>query len=107
MPVYVYEVIRSDGEPGEQFEVQQRISDPPLTDHPETGEPVQRVIQPVFVGGQWSDSSMHKRMKDNKKLDQLGFTKYVKSGDGTYEKRAGKGPNVISRDTPIKPSDLK
>ena len=30
-----------------------------------------------------------------------GFTKYVKSGDGTYEKRAGKGPDVISKDTPF------
>jgi hypothetical protein len=50
---------------------------------------------------------MNKRMKDDKKLDQLGFTKYVKSGDGIYEKRAGKGPNVISRDQPIQGSDLK
>lgn len=107
MPTYVYEVILPDDQPGEQFEIVQPISDPPLTTHPETGEPVRRVIQPVFVGGQWSDSSMHRRMKDDKKLDQLGFTKYVKSGDGVYEKRAGKGPNVISRDSPIQGSDLK
>ncbi len=107
MPTYVYEVIGPEGESAETFELIQRISDPPLTAHPETGEPVRRVIQPVFVGGQWTESSMHKRMKDDKKLDQLGFTKYVKSGDGTYEKRAGKGPQVISRDQPIKPQDLK
>ncbi len=107
MPTYVYEVIDPTGEPGETFEIIQRISEPPLTVHPETGHPVRRVIQPVFVGGQWTESSMHKRMKDDKKLDQLGFTKYVKSGDGTYEKRAGKGPQVISRDQPIKPQDLK
>ena len=107
MPTYVYEVVQPDGDPGEQFEVIQPISEPALTEHPETGEPVRRVIQPVFVGGQWSDSSMHKRMKDDKKLDQLGFTKYVKSGDGTYEKRAGKGPNVISRDQAIRGKDLK
>lgn len=107
MPTYVYEVILPGGEPGEQFEVIQPITEAPLTAHPETGEPVRRVIQPVFVGGQWSDSSMHKRMKDDKKLDKLGFTKYVKSGDGVYEKRAGKGPDVINRDQPIKGSDLK
>lgn len=107
MPTYVYEVIRADGEPGDVFEIVQRITDPPLTEHPETGEPVRRVIQPPFVGGRWTESSMHRRMKDDKKLDQLGFTKYVKSGDGMYEKRAGKGPRVISRDQPIKPSDLK
>ena len=107
MPTYVYEVVLPDGQGGEQFEVIQPISEPALAQHPDTGQPVRRVIQPVFVGGQWSDSSMHKRMKDDKKLDQLGFTKYVKSGDGTYEKRAGKGPDVISRDQPIKGSDLK
>lgn len=107
MPTYVYEIVRADGQPGEHFEVIQPISEPALTEHPQTGEPVRRVIQPVFVGGQWTESSMHKRMKDDKKLDQLGFTKYVKSGDGVYEKRAGKGPDVISRDQPIKGSDLK
>ncbi len=107
MPTYVYEVINADGSAGEQFEVVQPISDVPLTEHPETGEPVQRIIQPPFIGGQWSESSMHKSTSDDKKLDRLGFTKYVKAGDGIYEKRAGKGPRTISRDAPIKPSDLK
>lgn len=107
MPTYVYEVITGGEEPGETFEVLQRISDPPLTVHPETGAPVRRVIQPVFIGGSWSDSAMHKSSKGDKKLDKLGFTKYVKAGDGYYEKRAGKGPDVISRDRPIKPSELK
>lgn len=107
MPTYVYEVIRPDGSPGEQFEVVQPISEPPLTQHPQTGEPVRRVIQPVFIGGQWSESSMHRSMKDDRKLDRLGFTKYVKAGEGVYEKRAGKGPDLITRDQPIKPQDLK
>jgi hypothetical protein len=30
------------------------------------------------------------------KLESKGFTKYVKMGDGRYEKRAGQGPDVIS-----------
>ena len=107
MPTYVYQVIRTDSEPGEQFEIVQSIKEPALTKHPETGEPVERVIQSVFVGGQWTESSMQKRVKDDKKLDKLGFTKYVKAGDGIYEKRAGSGPDVISRDQPIKGSDLK
>lgn len=34
----------------------------------------------------------------DKKLDAQGLTKYVKMGDGKYEKRAGKGPDVISAD---------
>jgi hypothetical protein len=49
---------------------------------------------------------MAKSVADDKKLDKLGFTKYVKSGDGTYEKRAGKGPDVISRDAPLSADDV-
>ena len=44
MPLYVYEVVLSDGTGGEQLEVLQKMSDPALTKHPETGEPVRRVI---------------------------------------------------------------
>ncbi len=107
MPTYVYEVVREDGERGERFEVIQQISEPALTEHPETGEPVQRVITGCFIGGTWSDSAMQKNSNDDQKLDQLGFTKYVKSGDGYYEKRAGKGPDVIHKDKPIQAKDLK
>lgn len=107
MPIYVYETIRSDGKPGERFEIMQRMSDEPLTKHPETGEPVERVITACFIGGTWSDSAMHKNANDDKKLDKLGFTKYVKAGDGYYEKRAGSGPDVIHKDNPITAKDLK
>lgn len=107
MPIYVYEFVTENGAGGETFELLQRISDPPLTVHPETGAPVRRVIQPPFIGGTWSEHAMHKSTSDDKKLDKLGFTKYVKAGDGIYEKRAGKGPQVISKDQPIKARDLK
>ena len=40
MPLYVYQVIREDGQPGERFEIMQGIRDAALTEHPETGEPV-------------------------------------------------------------------
>jgi len=101
MPIYVYEVITSDGSDGEQFEIFQSMSDAPLTSHPESGLPVRRVFLPPAIGGKWSESSMNKSVADDKKLDKMGFTKYVKAGDGFYEKRAGKGPDVISRDTPF------
>lgn len=107
MPIYRYAVVLPDGEFGEEFEIEQAISEPALETHPETGEPVERLMQPVFAGGTWSDGPMGRRMKNDKKLDQLGFTKYVKAGDGVYEKRAGKGPQTITRDNPIKGSDLK
>ena len=97
MPIYVYEVILEDGEPGHRFEVEQKMSDSPLTHHPTTGQPVRRVIQPPHIVSQYSDTGMKNKLNDEKKLDQLGFTKYVKSGDGTYEKRSGKGPDTISK----------
>ena len=82
------------------------MADPPLTRHPETGQPIRRVFGAPAIGGKWSDSAMAKSVADDKKLDRLGFTKYVKSGDGIYEKRAGKGPDVISRDPPVSPDDV-
>jgi predicted nucleic acid-binding Zn ribbon protein len=45
MTTYIYETIPADdsSEP-RVFEFQQRMTDKPLTQHPETGEPVRRVI---------------------------------------------------------------
>jgi predicted nucleic acid-binding Zn ribbon protein len=106
MPLYQYEFVIADGSSGEQFELFQSMSEEPLTKHPETGQPIRRVYTAPAVGGKWSDSAMSRSVSDDKKLDRLGFTKYVKSGDGTYEKTAGKGPSVISRDSPALGSDL-
>ena len=45
MTTYIYETIPADdsNEP-KVFEFQQRMTDRPLTKHPETGEPVRRII---------------------------------------------------------------
>jgi len=45
MPTYVYKSLTT----GDTFEIQQSIADPALTEHPETGEPVKRVVQPVGI----------------------------------------------------------
>ena len=97
MPTYVYQVITDDDSEGEIFEVVQKMSDDPLTEHPENGLPVKRLIQPPNVAGKWSDQGT-KKMLSNENLDKIGFTKYERSSDGTYEKKAGKGPRVISKD---------
>jgi predicted nucleic acid-binding Zn ribbon protein len=48
MATYVYETVpQKRGEKPRQFEFVQKMSDPPLTHHPETGEPIRRVI----IGG--------------------------------------------------------
>ena len=44
MPTYVYETVSADPKKVRRFEVQQRMSETPLTSDPETGEAVQRVI---------------------------------------------------------------
>lgn len=107
MPTYVYEVLDEAGEPIDEFELIQGINEPALTQHPDSGLPVRRVLRPCFVGGSWSDSAMKKSAGNDKRLGELGFTKYVKAGDGVYEKRAGKGPQVISKDSQITASDIK
>ena len=97
MPTYVYAVIKSDGSDGDAFEVVQRMSDPPLEKHPQSGEPVRRVPQAPHIAGDWSESGTKKVLSD-KNLDRLGFTKYQNAGGGVFEKRAGKGPDAISSD---------
>ena len=43
MATYVYEST-DPAKPVKRFELQQSMNDTPLTRHPETGEPIQRVI---------------------------------------------------------------
>jgi predicted nucleic acid-binding Zn ribbon protein len=97
MPRYVYEIISESGEPGERFEVVQPMTDPPLTTHPTTGQPVRRVITAPWIAGKFSPMTSERSVNNDKKLERLGFTKYVKSGDGTYEKTVGKGPDLIRK----------
>ena len=97
MPTYVYEVVNDDGTTGERFEVVQRMTGDPLTEHPETGEAVQRVFVPFHVAGKHAPMKTDRNLADNKKLERLGFTKYEKAGDGKYEKVLGKGPKSIQK----------
>jgi hypothetical protein len=48
MPTYIYESMPTDGTAPARFEVVQRMTEEPLSVHPETGEPVRRII----TGGQ-------------------------------------------------------
>jgi len=97
MPTYVYEVINDNGEPGERFEVVQRMTDEPLTAHPETGQAVRRVFVPFTIPSPASELKADRALADDNKLDRMGFTKYVKSDDGRYEKTIGKGPDLLKQ----------
>lgn len=97
MPTYVYQVITDDGSEGEIFEVEQRMSDDPLTEHPDTAQPVKRVITAPNVATRYTDGHQ-KAMLSNENLAKHGLTKYEKAGNGQYVKTAGKGPGQISAD---------
>ncbi len=81
MPVYVYKGLNS----GEYFEVEQSIHDEPLSRHPETGEPVKRVIQPVgviFKGSGWYVKDSRKKSSEtpaDKKKTPAGGSEGSKS----------------------------
>lgn len=47
MAVYIYETTDA-GKPARRFELSQSMKDAPLTHHPETGEPIRRVISGGF-----------------------------------------------------------
>jgi len=82
MPTYVYEVIST----GEQFEVIQSIHDHHLTHHPETGQPVQRVYVPAYLGIKHTPGST-KQLLSNESLAKAGFQKYEKDKlTGAYNK---------------------
>jgi len=92
MPMYVYQVIEDDGSEGEIFEVLQRMSDPTLAVHPESGKPVRKLLSAPHAVTQYTPGSL-----SNDRLSKLGFTKYEKAGGGYYEKKAGDGPDVIKK----------
>ena len=49
MTTYVYETIpTAEGEAPEVFELKQSMSEPALTSHPTTGQPIRRVISGGF-----------------------------------------------------------
>ena len=67
-----------------RFEVEQRMSDPKLERCPTCQQPVERLIgAPLVSAGKVSTS--------DKRIGELGFTKYVKTGDASYERAAGTG----------------
>ena len=94
MPIYVYEILST----GEQFECHQSMQDPALAVHPETGDPVRRVILPPNLGMKYTPGK-EKRLLSNESVEKSGFTKYEKDKvTGKYNRVAGKnGPAQLER----------
>ncbi len=52
---------------------------------------------PFHVAGPTSSVKTDRALADDGKLERMGFTKYVKSDEGKYEKVVGKGPDLLNR----------
>lgn len=90
MPVYTYQVINEDGTEGRIFECVHGMSEPMLTEHPETGEKVVRVFQAPHLAGTGNER-IQKQLTSDSNLERLGFTKYQRNGKGHYERTVGSG----------------
>lgn len=94
MPIYEYE---PDGESCEhcegKFEHIQTMSEDPLTECPECGQPCHRVFSSFAM-----NTRLGGDMLSNKNLEAKGFTQYKKGSDGNYSKTFGSGPDMINRD---------
>ncbi|MEN0020911.1 MAG: FmdB family transcriptional regulator, partial [Planctomycetota bacterium] len=62
------------------------------------GEPVRRVPQKPAIAGEMSDLKAPGKLS-NDRLDKLGFTKFERQSDGSYERTAGKmGPRHLTKE---------
>ncbi len=94
MPIYVYETVAKDMPP-ERFEFFQSMSDAPLKRHPENGQPIRRVPAVPSAPSKGHAPQSTKKMLNDNNLERMGFSKYVKSDDGKYERAGGKGPDLL------------
>jgi len=100
MPIYVYEVVQPDGSGGERFELAQSMKEDALRVHPESGQPVRRVLQIPHLSTKHTPGATRSKL-DNKNVERAGFTKYERDKlTGTYHRVAGhNGPESFQRPT--------
>ena len=91
MPIYEYAPVSGQCDQCQgRFELMQRFADAKLTLCPTCGRPCERRICAVALGGSYSVS--------DDRIKNSGLTKYMKAGNGVYERTVGTGgPEVIVR----------
>ena len=91
MPIYEYAPASGHCEQCKGlFTVMQRLADDKLTQCPTCGQPCERQISAVALGGKYSVTTSA--------IEKSGLTQYKKAGNGVYERTAGKeGPEHIFR----------
>ena len=97
-PVYAYRVIDKIGG-GEIFEVEQELGATPISEHPLTGKPVERILDAPNLSLKHSEINERRTLSPDN-LQKTGFSRYERdSRTGVYQKTAGeKGPQEISRE---------
>ncbi len=94
MPTYTYQEILPDNSLGPKFEIIQAMSDDPLTQHPVTGRPIQKIIGTAGINSKYTEISNQKAL-ENKNLTEKGFTKYEKDNlTGRYHRTSGNDPRA-------------
>lgn len=91
MPIYEYAAVGNGCPHCEaHFDVMQKLRDEALTQCPQCGAAVTRIISApsVTVGGAHLTKESH--------AEKHGFTQYRRTAKGVYEKAYGKGPRYIS-----------
>ena len=87
MPLYVYQVIDPEVAKGKFSRCSTIMSDPPLTQHPETGQPVRRLLGMPIAMGRCVMARQHQLSTPR----PPGFHQHRRNGKGTYEKTAWPG----------------
>jgi len=90
MPVYVYRNLRTN----ESFEVQQRITEAALTHHPETGDPVKRLIQPVGIAFKGSGFYVNDSRSASRGSAAKGSGEASAAGDSAGDSAGGAAPKA-------------
>lgn len=101
MPIYTYQIIKSDGSPGATFEWEQKIGDAELKTHPLTGAKVQKVITAANLVTEYSPKTTAAKHAPEAAAKK-GFSTYQRDPlTGRYHKLAGSdGPETIERPPP-------
>lgn len=98
MPIYEYRHTDGFEEPCKQdiLEVFQTMSAPEMSICPNCGKPIQKLISMPARHQQHINNTLNE-----KNIAEKGFSKYVKTEDGKYEKAAGpaEAPATLDRGT--------
>jgi predicted nucleic acid-binding Zn ribbon protein len=108
VPIYVYKNLTT----GETFELEQRITEKALSHHPETGDPVKRLIQPVGIAFKGSgfyvnDSRNGSNTSSSKTENKTEKTSDTKGESKTETKTEAKPESKLESKKESKASESK